>query len=365
VSPLLDAAALRFGEPSYLPLLAVPVVLLLLWMFRALGWWRDARHLTRRVVPVRERFTLLGSWPFWLALVGALSLLIVAAARPQTTTTRIRTASVDLVVLQDGSASMHVADVAPDRWRRSIAFLRTLAESLNWQGDRLALALFARIAAPQVRLTRDPNVFFFFLDHIDEASPFSLADDTTWDTNIEQGLYWGTRLLERDIALNGPSGNIAAFVLVSDGQAWSGQVDVALGAAKARNIPVYVVGVGTERGGYIPEAANGAPSTDNPTPVHSVLDRRSLIAVATAGSGRYFDLGAMSDRDTANAIVAAVRRRAADRSVKEGVLDLYWYCLAGSAALAAAAVVFLGQRCEVWWMLAGLAAALVAVTAGG
>src|ERR671937_3155440 len=137
---------------------------------------------------------------------------------------RPRKAGVDLIVLQDGSASMHVTDVAPDRWQRSVRFLRVLAESLRWKDDRIALALFAHIAAPQVRLTRDPNTFFFFLDHLDRESPFPLKDDTTWDTNIELGIAWGLRLIERDQELYGKSPNAKAFVLVSAGQAWSGEV---------------------------------------------------------------------------------------------------------------------------------------------
>jgi Ca-activated chloride channel family protein len=356
---------LQFAEPVYLWLLLVPAALLCLWARKALQWRGDARRLTeRRVLPVQERYTFLGAWPYWLLLAGALGLTIVAAARPAVTIARTRTAGVDLVILQDGSASMHVADVAPDRWQRSMRFVRSLAESLQWKGDRLALALFARMAAPQVRLTRDPNTFFFFLDHIEQASPFPLKDDTTWDTNIELGIYWGARLIERDEELNGASGNSKAFVLISDGQAWSGEVDTALGIARERGIPVYVVGVGSERGGYIPEpkAEPGTPPPTQPSaPVHARLDRRSLVTIATAGRGTYFDLGSTRDRDVANAIVASVRRRAGPRGIEQRVQDLYWPCLAAAALLAAAATVFLRDTREVGLQVVGLAAALLVV----
>ena len=65
------------------------------------------------------------------------------------------------------------------------------------------MALFAHIAAPQIRLTKDPNTFFFFLDHLDKAPPFRIEDDTTWDTNLELGIYWGLRVIERDEELHG------------------------------------------------------------------------------------------------------------------------------------------------------------------
>ena len=339
--------------------------LLPLLVHRMAAWWRDARRLAaHRVVPVRERHTAFGGWPFWLCLTGALLLTILAAARPQASVMRLRTAGVDLIVLQDGSASMHVKDVVPDRWQRSMKFLRVLAESLQWKDDRLALALFARIAAPQVRLTRDPNTFFFFLDHLQARSPFPLAAETTWDTNIELGIYWGTRLIEKDAELNGTSTNSKAFVLISDGQAWSGEIEKAVRLARARDIPIYAVGVGTESGGYIPEAARQAgtrQSADPPPPVHSVLDRRSLLSIATAGRGVYLDLARTSDRDTATTIIGSVRRRAGVRGVEASVEELYWYCLLGAAVLLCAAVVFLRDRNELWLQLIGVGVSVLLV----
>ena len=93
--------------------------------------------------------------------------LILALARPHGPATAVRAGGVDVVILQDGSASMYVKDVGGSRWNRSIRFLRILGDSLSWNSDRIAMALFAHIAAPQVRLTKDPNTFFFFVDHLD------------------------------------------------------------------------------------------------------------------------------------------------------------------------------------------------------
>ena len=189
-----------------------------------------------RILPLRERFSLFGDLAFWLSALIAASLVIVALARPQALTSLVRRGSADIVILQDASASMYVSDVRPDRWRRSVLFLRTFAESLSWQGDRVALALFAQLAAPQVRLTKDPNSLFFFIDHLGEHSPFPLENAPTWDTNIEEGLRWGLRLVEKDEELFGKSGNPKAFLVISDGQSWSGKVAVvAAGGAAAED----------------------------------------------------------------------------------------------------------------------------------
>ena len=128
----------------------------------------------------------------------------------------------------------------PDRWGRSMQFLRTLGDSLSWREDRIAMAAFAHIAAPQVRLTRDPNTLFFFLDHLQRRPPFRIEDDTTWDTNLELGVHWGLRLIEKDEELHGRSPNARLFVMLSDGEAWSGEVAKSLDLAVSKNIPLFV-----------------------------------------------------------------------------------------------------------------------------
>ena len=47
--------------------------------------------------------------------------------------------------------------------------------------------------------------------------------------------------------------NTKAFVLISDGQSWSGEVAKSLALAQGRGMPLSVVGVGTTAGGIIPD----------------------------------------------------------------------------------------------------------------
>jgi hypothetical protein len=275
--------------------------------------------------------------------------------------------------------------VRSDRWRRSMSFLRTLGESMQWEDDRIALALFATIAAPQVRLTRDPNTFFFFLDHLEDEPPFRIEDDTTWDTNIERGIYWGLRLIDKDAELQansaatakpaapGPPGSASvsaapqrtpprltnkprAFVLVSDGQAWSGEVAKSIELAQERRIPLFVVGVGTTVGGVIPD-----PDTSRAV-ISSALDRRSLGVIATAGGGRYFELERESDRDIANAIIDATRRRAESGTVDESVSELYWSALFVAAVFLGLGALFLRDRASLGLQLVAAVVVIVVLT---
>jgi len=194
----IDFESFRFASPVYLWLLLIPAALMVVWGWRVVRRRANVRRLAaQRIVPVPQRFGPVDDLAFWACVLIAAGLCIAAIARPQARLSSFRKASADIVILQDASASMYVTDVRPDRWRRSVQFLRTFAETLSWKGDRVALALFAQLAAPQVRLTKDPNALFFFIDNLGERSPFRLENTTTWDTNIEEGFdggfVWWTR----------------------------------------------------------------------------------------------------------------------------------------------------------------------------
>lgn len=352
----IDFRTFGFGEPVYLWLLVIPGILLVLWTSQVLRRRADLRRLFReRVLPVRERYAPVGDLAFWLCLLIASGLCIIAIARPQARVFVVATAGADFVILQDGSSSMYVRDVKPDRWRRSMQFVRTFAEALSWKADRVGLALFAHFAAPQLRLTKDPNALFFFLEHLSDQSPFRLEDDPTWNTNIEEGVHWGLRVVETNEELFGKTTNPKAFVVISDGQAWSGKVANALAAARAAEVSVHVVGVGTTAGGYIPASAGpNAPLSR----VHSVLARDSLRAIARGGGGEYFEIGREPDRDVASRIISSVRRRAPATPREERHEDLYWPFLVAAAIFLCLGTLVLRQGTELWWQAAG---ALVAV----
>ena len=350
--PKVTLETFRFEEPALLWLLAIPAALVALWCWRVVRRRADARRMAAaRVLPVRERFNFAGDLTFWLAALIASALCIVAIAKPQARIALSRRASADIVILQDASASMYVNDVRPDRWRRSVTFLRTFAEALSWKGDRVALALFAQLSAPQVRLTKDPNSLFFFLDNLGDHSPFRLENLTTWDTNIEEGIRWGLNLIEKDQQLFGKSGNPKAFLVVSDGQAWTGDVARALQTAKDRKVPVFVVGVGTTVGGMIPEPA-GPDGTRPPSKIHSTLDRRSLLQIAVAGGGEYFEIGEESDRTIAFRIVDRLRRRAANAEPVETFEDLYTQALMAAAIVLCLGALVIRKRTELAWQAA-------------
>jgi hypothetical protein len=207
-----------------------------------------------------------------------------------------------------------------------------------------------------VRLTKDPNTLFFFLDHLDKAPPFRLEDDTTWDTNLELGIYWGVRVVERDEEFHGKSMNARLFVLISDGEVWSGEVEKSLRRVNEHEIPIFVVGVGTLSGGALPvvKRADGTIAARDPEePVWSRLEPASLQQIARTTGGQYFELDRDGDRRIANTIIDAGRRAAPSLGESTQAQELYWWCLCAAAALVGAGLLFLRERAELWLQLAG------------
>ena len=351
--------SLVFGSPAYLWLLTLPAALLALWAWRAVRRQLELRRLRERRVS-RRSASAGAAWA--ICPSGCASSWRVPPGRspwrPRGVAPRLGRTGLDLVVLQDGSSSMHVRDVpGGTRWARSMQFLRRLGDALRWEDDRMALTVFARIATPQIRLTRDPNTVFFFLDHLGERSPFPLEDETTWDTNVEQGIGWGLRVLRKDREILGPSPNAPAFILVSDGETWSGEVARAIDEIHDAGVPLFVVGVGTLAGGRMPKLP--FPDDGDPPPLVSRLDRRGLQRLAAEGRGQYFELDRDVDRDIANAIINASRRPAPLAIEDAETTDLHWPLVAGACGLAALGALFARRRPVLWLHLAGALAALV------
>ena len=72
-------AHVMFAEPIFLWLLIVPALLFVIWVWRLARRRSDIRRLARqRTIPVRERFATVGDLPFWLCLIVASAILIVA-----------------------------------------------------------------------------------------------------------------------------------------------------------------------------------------------------------------------------------------------------------------------------------------------
>ena len=231
--PRIDLDTLRFAAPIYLWLLVVPAALLLLWGWRVYRRRTDIGRLRRqRTLPVRERYALLGDLTFWLCgLIAGVAVHRRAGAA----------AGAGVVGAQGQRRYRRPAgrvrlDACHRRAAGSLAALGSVPADVRRGAQlagrpRRAGAVRANRRAAGAADQAIPNALFFFIDHLGDQSPFRLESAPSWDTNIEEGIRWGLRLVEKDRELFGDSGNPKAFVVISDGQSWSGTVANALAAA--------------------------------------------------------------------------------------------------------------------------------------
>ena len=118
-------------------------------------------------------------------------------------------------------------------------------------------------------------------------------------------------------------------------------------------MPVFVVGIGTTVGGMIPEPLRGRRHRGRRRRSDSALDRKSLLQIAVAGGGEYFEIGEESDRTIAFRIIDRLRRRAANAEPVETFEDLYAQVLMAAGIVLCLGVLVVRKRTELAWQAAG------------
>lgn len=213
--------------------------------------------------------------PFVLRM-AALATLVVALARPQSAeqNTRTNTDGIDIMLALDVSGSMLARDFRPDRLEAA----KEVAGSFisDRYGDRIGLVAFAAEAFTQSPLTTDQSTLQTLLAQIRSG----LIDDS--GTAIGNGLATAiNRLRESDAKSK-------VVILLTDGVNNRGEITPITAAeiAKAQNIRVYTIGVGTE--GMAPYPAVDMFGNITFVKQKVEIDEKTLTAMAEMTGGRYF-----------------------------------------------------------------------------
>ena len=207
--------------------------------------------------------------------IGALTLAIVALARPQDpNTTRERFAEgVDIMLVLDTSTSMKAQDFRPNRF---VAAREVAAEFIDQRvSDRIGLIVFAAQAFTQVPLTIDYPFIQEMLRKVEVGM-------------IEDGTAIGTALLTAVNRLKDSVAKSKVVILLTDGQNNRGEIDpsTAADAASAMNVRVYTIGVGAK--GSAPFLADDPFYGQRMMQIPVEIDEDMLTAVAEKSGGRYF-----------------------------------------------------------------------------
>ena len=210
-------------------------------------------------------------------LMGALSLLIIAAARPQygQQEKTVKRQGIEVMVALDISNSMLAEDVAPNRLDRAKQMLSKMID--NMVDDKVGLVVFAGEAFTQLPITCDYVSAKMFLHTI---SPKLIP---TQGTAIGAALQTAIRSFGSQESDAG-----RAIILITDGENHEDDAIAAAKQAQELGIQVFVIGIGKPEGSPIPvPGTNDYIKDRSGQVVVSRLNEEMCQEIAQAGKGAY------------------------------------------------------------------------------
>ncbi len=266
---------MTFANPEYFALFALlPVIIF--WY-----WRKTHRGLTELQIPsvsvfksaprsFRQRFRHV----LFVLRLAALSLLIIALARPQSTSRgeNVSTEGIDIVMATDISGSMLAEDFHPNRIE---AAKRVAADFIKGRpNDRIGLVIFSGESFTQCPLTLDHDVLTNLLNQVKSGM-------------IEDGTAIGEGLATSISRLKDSQSKSKVIILLTDGVNNRGSIDplTAAGIAQTFNIRVYTIGVGTTGMAPYPVQTPFGIQYQN---IPAEIDEGLLQKIADMTGGKYF-----------------------------------------------------------------------------
>ncbi len=264
---------------------ASPYFLYLLFILPLLGIWYWYRHMKDNAdiqVSSTQSFETLPKsikqylyFGLYLLRGGAILFLIVALARPQTTSSRqdVTIEGIDIVMAIDVSSSMLAMDLKPDRLE---AAKEVASEFISGRpNDRFGVVIFSGETFTQAPLTTDHGVIKKNL--LKNIKSGMIEDGTA----IGDGLATSVNRLKDSKAVS------KVIILLTDGVNNMGSLDPLSSAeiAKMYGVRVYTIGVGTQ--GTAPYPVQ-TPFGRDVRQMEVKIDEELLMQVADLTEGRYF-----------------------------------------------------------------------------
>ena len=265
-----------FEYPKLLWLLAVPVLLLALYVYRQI---KDRSPHLRVSVSApwlaggNGLLKVLRHIPMAL-FTAALACLVVALARPRSSTEveKVDTEGIDIIFAMDVSTSMLARDFSPDR----ISAAKDIAIEFISQrpSDRMGIVVFAGESYTQCPLTTD------------RATLINLMKEVQTDL-IEDGTAIGNGLATAVARMMDSDAPSRVIILLTDGVNNRGEIapETAAEIAKTYNVRVYTIGVGANGEAPYPVMTPWGVEVRN-IPVE--IDEDLLRKIASETGGKYF-----------------------------------------------------------------------------
>lgn len=244
----------------------------------------------KRIMPEFNPAASLIKGKFWLA---GFFFLILSLARPQfgTHEETVQVTGLDIVVALDISNSMEVEDVVPSRLKKAKHVVRSLMDRM--QGDRVGVVAFAASTFLACPLTTDLD---YVAETVDGLSPKTISNQgTDLGLALETSLSALSRGAEEAARKDPNNPTSRAVVLITDGEDQEGGAVAAATKIRDSGAKLYILGVGTAKGGPIPMRdesgqLRGYKKDGSGQPVMSQFSSDTLVSLAAASGGKYWDV---------------------------------------------------------------------------
>ncbi|MFD0977365.1 VWA domain-containing protein [Salinimicrobium gaetbulicola] len=258
-----------------IPVLVLLFALLVFWKKRTQNKFAD-KELLRKLSPDRS----LGKSILKLVTISlGIACLVIALVNPKfgTKLETVKREGVDVVFALDVSKSMLAEDIAPNRLEKSKQLVTQIINNLA--SDRVGIIAYAGSAFPQLPITTDYAAAKMFLQAMNTDMVSSQG------TAIRDAIELATTYFNDQDQTN------RIVFLISDGEDHEGQAaDIAKEAAR-EGIRIVTIGVGTPKGGPIPNKRNGIIQSykkdNNGETVITRLNPQTLQEIASAANGEY------------------------------------------------------------------------------
>lgn len=259
-------------NPVFLYLLiAVPFLFLVRWLIRFYFNQKLPVALVKSDVKTSPA-TWLRFFPEIIFAI-ALSLILVALARPQRTNEKVEQWSegIDIMLAIDISQSMQIEDFIPNRLEAAKNVARDFIGGRIQ--DRIGIVVFSGDAFSLAPLTTDYALLNSYLN------------DISFDMIESRGTAIGSAMAVVTNRMRESDSKSKVCILLSDGDNTAGNIDPITAAelAAAYNIKTYTIIVGKE--GMVPF---GKDYFGRPNMVENTIDETTMRKIASIGSGQFF-----------------------------------------------------------------------------
>lgn len=230
----------------------------------------------------------------------------------------------DIMICVDLSKSMDAFDIQPTRLEKIKHEMKKLVAAFN--SDRIGVIIFGSEAFMQCPLTYDQNALNLFIETMNTGLvPVS-------GTDFGPPLRMALKKMD-DEAENTAQTKSKVIILISDGEDFGEETNEVANEIEKRDIKLYTLGIGTERGGNI-YAGNGVKKDRNGNAILTKLNSRSLKSLADKTGGQYFEINE-SKNDVARLIntISKIEGELRDARFVDVTANKYFYFLAAAAFL--------------------------------